>query len=377
MKRLFICLLSLASITLQAQKMKVNSASYALGTGNLADAKKNIDEAVNNAESATQAKTWMVKGDVYTAIYTMQQPINLFKDNPNALFEAESAYKKGYELELKKKGDYTPKFTDVKNFMVNEGANLFDKDKFQEAYKYLNASRELNLWMMQQGLDKNFDTIASLYTAFAAGNYGNKAAANAIYEELVYKYKVDNMEPYSQLLDVYIAEKNAKTEELLTLARNKFPEDKNIMISEINYFLAKGESDKIINKILDAIKVEPSNETFYFVLGTAYEATKDNANAKDAYKKAISLNGSYNDPYFNLGAMIYNEAIELNKKMNENIPIKEYNELKVKRDALYNEALPYFEKSYELEPNDRNTLTALKEIYARMNLLEKYDKLPK
>lgn len=377
MRKLFICLLSFASIALHAQKMKVNSASYALETGNVADAKKNIDEAANNPESAAQAKTWMVKGDVYTAIYTMQQPVNLFKDNPNALFEAESAYKKGYELELKKKGDYTPKFTDVKNFMVTEGANLFDKDKFEQAYKYLNASRELNLWMMQQGLDKTFDTIASLYTAYAAGNYGNNVAANAIYEELVYKYKVPMMEPYSQLLDAYIEEKNPKTEELLAIARAKFPEDKNIMISEINYFLSKGESEKIINKIKDAIKVEPNNETFYFVLGTAYEAMKDNENAKDAYKKAISLNASYNDPCFNLGAIIYNEAIELNKKMNENIPMKEYNELKVKRDALYNEALPYFEKSYELEPNDRNTLTALKEIYARMNLLDKYEKLPK
>ena len=36
-------------------------------------------------------------------------------------------------------------------------------------------------------------------------------------------------------------------------------------------------------------------------------------------------------------------------------------------EELFSEALPYFKKVEKLDPNDRNTLIALKEIFARNN----------
>jgi tetratricopeptide (TPR) repeat protein len=78
-----------------------------------------------------------------------------------------------------------------------------------------------------------------------------------------------------------------------------------------------------------------------------------------------------------MGAMVYNEAIILNKKMNDEKNMKIYNAMIPQRDALYQEALPYLEKSYELNPSDRATIQALKEMYARMGMDEKYEKMPK
>ena len=50
--------------------------------------------------------------------------------------------------------------------------------------------------------------------------------------------------------------------------------------------------------------------------------------------------------------------------------IKKYEALKEKIFSEFDEALPYFQECEKLDPNDINTLIALKEIYARKDNLE-------
>ncbi|MBK9354436.1 MAG: tetratricopeptide repeat protein [Bacteroidetes bacterium] len=400
MRKLLFFILSIVSINLFAQKAKVNSAKYALETGDVKGAKKLIDEAVANPEGALMAKAWMTKGDVYTAIYTTQV---LFTTFPTALFDAEEAYKKGHDLEEKKKDEYSPKLTDLSGFLRTEGANLFDKKMHDEAFKYLAESSNLNKWMMEKGLAKDFDTIVAIYAGHAAYYAKKPNLAIPFYEEVIYKYNTDDESPYSILIDLYndMGAKD-KSFELTQKARTKFPNNKEFAIAEINHYLETGETDNVISKIKSSIELDPNNHTFYFVLGSAYDNIKKSLDekiksetdvskatdlkkasennytlAKEAYKKAISIKPDYNDAYFNMGAMVYNEAIILNKKMNDEKNMKLYNAMIPQRDALYQEALPYLEKSYELNPNDRATIQALKEMYARMGMDEKYEKMPK
>ena len=397
MRKLLFFILSIVSINLFAQKAKVNSAKYALETGDVKGAKKLIDEAVANPEGALMAKAWMTKGDVYTAIYTTQV---LFTTFPSALFDAEEAYKKGHDLEEKKKDEYSPKLTDLSGFLRTEGANLFDKKMHDEAFKYLAESSNLNKWMMEKGLAKDFDTIVAIYAGHAAYYAKKPNLAIPFYEEVIY---TDDESPYSILIDLYndMGAKD-KSFELTQKARTKFPNNKEFAIAEINHYLETGETDNVISKIKSSIELDPNNHTFYFVLGSAYDNIKKSLDekiksetdvskatdlkkasennytlAKEAYKKAISIKPDYNDAYFNMGAMVYNEAIILNKKMNDEKNMKLYNAMIPQRDALYQEALPYLEKSYELNPNDRATIQALKEMYARMGMDEKYEKMPK
>jgi len=50
--------------------------------------------------------------------------------------------------------------------------------------------------------------------------------------------------------------------------------------------------------------------------------------------------------------------------------LKKYDALKEKVNGEFDKALPYFQKAEKVDPNDLNTLIALKEIYARKNDLE-------
>jgi hypothetical protein len=50
---------------------------------------------------------------------------------------------------------------------------------------------------------------------------------------------------------------------------------------------------------------------------------------------------------------------------------KQYDALKVTRDALFKKSLPYLEMAHKLDPKDMDTMTALKELYARLNMMDK------
>jgi tetratricopeptide (TPR) repeat protein len=177
---------------------------------------------------------------------------------------------------------------------------------------------------------------------------------------------------------------------VLGLGRKRFPQDKSLIIDELNLYLDLGRLTEMIPKLQQAIHVDSTNANLHFALGTAYEnlANKQEDSARKqhyidsasiAYNNAIEIRPEYFDAVYNLGAMYYNQATDIIQKMNELGIDQEdkYAQLKKKRNKLYNKALPHLEKAHELEPSDENTIRALKEIYARLNAKEKYKKMEK
>ena len=129
-----------------------------------------------------------------------------------------------------------------------------------------------------------------------------------------------------------------------------------------------------------AIELEPDNAQLYYAKGAAYGHLKDPDNARLAYEKAIEVDPKHYDAYNNLGAIFYNKAIELNLQMNElgfisSADQKKYGELETQRDDLYNKALPYFEKAYEIKNDQVEIIQALKEIYAKMGNYDKSNEM--
>ena len=236
---------------------------------------------------------------------------------------------------------------------------------------------------------------------------------------------------------------------VINAGRKAFPTNQALIITELNFYLAQGKVEEIVNKLQEAINLDPDNVELYFALGNAYgelektamiesgtpaESVKsclgepdsredvtekgtsaqkwtygkveitmvdgkisdiegdmkqlneiaakcDNpAKAKeyfgkavDAYKKALELQPDNFENNLYLGALYYNTAIEINKKI-INLPLDaeaEYNKLVEERNQLYADALPYFEKAHALNDKDVPTMQALKEIYAKQNNFEK------
>lgn len=187
-------------------------------------------------------------------------------------------------------------------------------------------------------------------------------------------------------------------ERILKEGRRKYPNDSGLLFAEINLSLKKGQLEELITGLKQAMEQEPNNISLYLTMGNVYDnlyqrevqAKKDAkaaeyfAEAKKYYEKALEIDPKSADAYYSLGALYYNKAAARTQELNA-LPqddysaatIKKYQQIQKEIMALFDESLPYFQKSEALNPNDINTLIALSEIYARKDDLEKASEFKK
>lgn len=425
MKKIAILFFSVLTVSISlAQKAKLSSAQYAFSENKDNEAKQYIDEALMDAEIQQNPKAWQLKGDIYKKIYDGKI---FFTQTPNALEEAKAAYIKAYQLEVnpKKKGAVAPSLEALQSSFFNEGLSRFQNENWAEAYMKFNEAVSINEFLRNNNLSKDIDTGAYFATAIAASNAGIHDKAKPLLEKLV-ELKYNNRGVYETLSDIYSKENNPKFLSLLNEGLKLFPDSKSLQVSKLNYYISKGETDQAISEIKSALDKDPNNHQLLFNMAVLNEQLKKYDDALLYYDKAIASKQDYLDAYYNAGALFYNKAIEINKvlndetvarmdsaiaefvekdlvslddikaaledqnmasllnsfknysadkntlkekiaKVNENI---KYDILMAKRNALFNKALPFFEKSYSLQKDDA-IKNALKEIYARMKLFDK------
>jgi tetratricopeptide (TPR) repeat protein len=98
---------------------------------------------------------------------------------------------------------------------------------------------------------------------------------------------------------------------------------------------------------------------------------------ENAYQRALEIDPEYFDAAYNLGALYVNAAAVLIEEANK-LPLdkeKEYNKLIEKANDYLSKSLPNLERALVLQPNDFNTMVSLKEIYTRLNKLEKLQEI--
>ena len=107
----------------------------------------------------------------------------------------------------------------------------------------------------------------------------------------------------------------------------------------------------------------------------------DKGNFNDAisyYNKAIEINANYTKAYLNAAALILDREGPMIEEMNSlgtsTADYNRYDELKIERENLYREAIPYLEKVYELENDNLNAARTLRNIFSALDETESYNK---
>ena len=99
-----------------------------------------------------------------------------------------------------------------------------------------------------------------------------------------------------------------------------------------------------------------------------YEKLGDFDNAKASYEKSVELKPDYFAAYYNLGALFFNKGADMLQEAN-NIPANQQSKYEAAVKESFKElekALPYLEKAYEIDSEDRSTIQTLKEIYFKI-----------
>ena len=81
MKKLLVALMLISGIQVFAQKNKVESAALYLRNGEVEDAKKAIDQAIEHPDTKTDPKAWFYYTSVYDTIYRNPAYANLAGDD--------------------------------------------------------------------------------------------------------------------------------------------------------------------------------------------------------------------------------------------------------------------------------------------------------
>lgn len=415
MKKLlfFLAVFFAFSLTLTSQDIKeakklMKDAEKALSNYNLDkianyaqldEGIKAIDNALQNGELAGTSAGWIVKGKLYGAIvdrdFTMPlKDPNWKKADYSAGLKAYEAFKMAYDKSIKKfeKEDALKGMGETMANINNHGIELYQASEFERAAAEMGTLLVIHNLLKENGKETFLDDPEKYNTALLLDGFCNLKSGKLEQAEKSYLdlLKRDPNEPnsYESLYDIYM-QKNNEEQALKYLDEGvkKFPNETGLLFAQINYYLKKNKVDELIAKLNQAIQLEPQNKSLYSVLGNVYDnlyqdadksgnaekATEYFEKSKGAFEKALEVDPTYAQAVYSIGQLYYNKAALITQKMNElsddlsKEGLKKFNDLKKEGDDLFSKALPYFKRSEALDPNDTNTLIALKEIFAREN----------
>ena len=372
--------------------------------------KKAVAEAdkLLNADipAENKADAYLLVADIYSEIanqINMSKSLNLntAEDLPELDYpsiKAKDLYVMALENQQKKYHEKTALkgLRAVQNFMSFRGIEYYQAQDYAGAMKAFDGMIETHDILSDKGEESALsveDNLNNQYYLAGLAAFGAKDVAKSKkYYTALYEKGYEESVVYEYLYKIGVEEGGLEggAYKYLEEGREKFPEEITLLFAEINHFLQLGKSDELIEKIKLAIKAEPTNVSLYNVLGNTYDGLYQNAskegeeekaegyfkNAFTQFKKAYEIDNKNNTAVYSMGQLFYNKAAlktqDLQKYASDYSAdgMKKYEAAREEVFAQFDNALPFFQLSEALNPNDVNTLIALKEIFAKKDNIE-------
>lgn len=371
MKQLVVAVSLLLATAVQAQNDAVTNAFMANKDGEFDKAKEEIDKAVAHEKTKDKAKTWYFRGMIYENIITSPNP----KFKALATLDASKATIESYSkaMSLSQKGEeyFDQSASRINNLwgtFLNAGIAQYQEKKFAESIGNYELAQMI----------KPTDTTAYVYGLYAAEGLSDYEKCKA------YTRKLASMGRKSP--DMYLslsrqarkAEKKDSALAHVQEGRAQYASNKNLMLEELDLYFVLGKSGEAKAKLEDAVKLDSTNANLYSILGNLYDqeaadpkrAQKDKDASKQKalanYRRALKFNPDNIESSFNLGVFYFNKGADIRKKV-DGMDINTYNlkgkKMEAEATAEFKNALPYFEKCYQVNPKDEAAKKSLAQVY--------------
>ena len=369
MKRFLSLILILSTMGVMAQSAKVVSAYNTMKSGEFDKAKDYIDAATTHEKTMNSEKTWRYRGEIYYSIAASEADYGV--DKVMAIDESIKSYQKALELDVKKKwtDESSTGLGNAQVLAVNMGINAYNEANYTQSRDVFKIAADA-----AEGMGA-FDTL-SVY------NGGLAAEQAEDYESAVERYKKCTEVDYlGAKMFLYIANIYQKTEqpekylEIVKEGRAKHPEDADLIVYELNYYLQNDKFEEAENNLKLAIEKEPDNKQLHFSLGVVYDNLGRMDDAVAAYERAIAIDSEYFDSVYNLGALYFNQGVEMNNEANEIEDNKAYAAKREEAKEVFKQAKPHLEKAHELDATDLGAMSSLSQLYALLGETEKYTEM--
>nr|WP_316829431.1 tetratricopeptide repeat protein [Pedobacter aquatilis] len=371
MSKFLIAVLITLSLNASAQKSQMLIARNAVGKlqasfsgkedskkqlGIITEGLKSIESAEKDNKTKNWPETWAIKS--YLTSYA-----SIIETDKTASFKyfdtAVVAVKKAKSLD---------KYEDPSGLIKASEHNILIKKQERGNLAYFENDFREALEDLREVSDKfPADSTLALNTAICAQNVQQ-------YDESLKYFKrakddsIRNPAVFQKMAQLYVAKSdNANAIKVLEegLALNAY--NHTLTNDYINLLLDTENYSKAQGLIENNLKVEKGNKLLFFLYGYLQQVGGNNATAILAYNKALSNDQNYFDALYQLGLAYVNTANDTLKKTDA--------DKNTQYSSLINRAQFALLRANEINPNDKQTVQLLIEIYTRKNAQSKVQEL--
>ena len=413
MKKLIITLLVFGVFQLGfTQKKELKLVDKQVKAGEYENALKSletIEDLIETSEDKTKAKYYYLKG-----LARYQNGTGSFENKLLSIVD----FNKVKNIEESSSKIYTLKvdniFTDLFNSFVDDSRSSLENKNYKNSYMNLEAaykvSKKDTLYLYNAALlateAEEYSTALDFYERLIKLGYTGisinyLATEKETGKEQVFQdkksrdFSVDvigtHESPRDQIAKsveidmlrsiaaIYRNQSNFKKSiEYLEKAKLIDSNDINLILLESNIRWEMGEVDQYQRLISKALEIEPNNVDLIFNLGVVNAEKGHFEDAISYYNKVIEIDSDYTKAYLNAAAMILEKEEPMIEEMNSlgtsTADYNRYDELKIERENLYREAIPYLEKVFELEDDNLNAARTLRNIFSQLDETVSYNK---
>jgi tetratricopeptide (TPR) repeat protein len=142
-----------------------------------------------------------------------------------------------------------------------------------------------------------------------------------------------------------------------------------------------GDKEKFKSLMAEAAEMAPDNADLHYNIGVINMEQGNIEEARTAYKRAIEINPGYVNAQLNLSTTYVNEGNSLIDEMNalgtSRDDIAKYDELKKRKDELFEEGAKVLEAALKTNPDNQGILSQLKNIYGALGDNENFMRIKK
>lgn len=379
-RRVFtLVFLSLASFLLvNAQRSKVIAAFQLIETEKYTDAKKLLEEALEDQKTKLWYRTWHAKGLLAQKAYDAGKKANAkdrdkFELYPDQLYVAIAAYQKAQELDKKGRinSQLAPMYVNLANEFQKIGQNDFNNQKYPQSLKAFETALMI---IGNPALTVETDTNLIYNTALAA--YESREWEKAIkYLEILNENLYSTNIPIL-LHNVYMEQQDTTmAQKVLVEGIENYENNEDLVLLLADFFILSNEDEKAFAVLDTASGKHPMNYIFPYTRGLIHQKNEQYADAIEAYKKAHTLANDEVKILVNIGTCYFNRGVEIEEHARTIVSNNSYRNEKAKAMEAYNSSVTWFEKAYKLNPENKNLAEKLYDLYKVLGVNEKIKEL--
>lgn len=366
------------------QKPSLNKAYNAFSNDDFVEAKVLIDQCINDPKLSTKAITYLYKGNIY--LYLSNKEYDMKKKDEAYVIQYSDAPDQAYDAFIKAKE--LDKNIEAFNMLSPDqalpslygllyvyGVDLLISNDFNKSISVLRKA----IQCYEIG-KPSFPLYGEIYYYYAYALEMTKDPNAKVYYEKAIADSSTNMNVYIRLIENYKIEGNQeKVKEILLKAKNNFPNEPALFVSEVDYYMfiqdtlqAKALLESLPTSVYKSPDLLVNVSNFYIQMG-------DYLQAEEYLRRAYAFDKNNYVILYNLGVCSYYLSNKFFNESNEFAYAGDNESAKITKtssDYYLDQAEKFFEQIILKEPNDLNVLNTLRSIYGRTKS-PKYDDIVK